>query len=372
KTLVGVALTELFGFGHTQSDNIKSKKTAPEFNRNIVAELKQYPFVYADRNNHLVQHRSGIRDAVRGLKGKPVKSVALYWGFNLPHVTIHRICADRVLNRGENHQSLRADETRAHEEVIWQFISTAQELAVNEVDQIIDMNIEDSPEEAVTRAAKGLAPLLGLEMPSAERIKEAVEKALAYKPGVKKDIKVSKPSPPRYFALLAEVDLKEVISDALQSAEADGNEVPEGIRAFWDHLVLTKRVQPRPHITIVHSKGLPDSQALWDRCQHLQTLSTLPTFKFRLAELVTNGDVMAAVVEELEGTDEAGQEFVRELPQDVRQRLHITIGTKSKEVDPYQGKVLVEQWKAGETGDDCVSLTLNAVKTNGQLKGLMS
>ncbi|KAG9022544.1 hypothetical protein FS837_006300 [Tulasnella sp. UAMH 9824] len=372
KTLVGVALKELFGFGHTQSDNIKSKKTAPEFNRNVAAELKQHSFVYADRNNHLAQHRSGIREVVKGLKGKPVKSVALYWGFTLPHVTIHRICADRVLNRGENHQTLRADETKAHEDVIWQFISGAQELAVNEVDHIIDMNIEDSPEEAVTRAVKGLAPLLGLEIPSPERIKEAVDVALAYKPGVRQDMKASKSSPPRYFGLLAEVDLKEVISDALESAEAEGNEVPEAIRAFWDHLVLTKRVQPRPHITIVHSKGLPDDQPLWDRCQHLQTLSPIPTFKFRLAELVTNGSVMSIVVEEMEGTDEAGQEFLLELPQEVRQRLHITVGTKSKEVEPYLAKGLVEKWKAGEAGDDSVSLVLNAVKAQGQIKGLTS
>lgn len=324
------------------------------------------------RNNHLTQHRSAIREVIKGLKGKPVKSVALYWSFNLPHVTMHRICADRVLNRGENHQTLRADVTQAHEDVIWQFISGAQELAVNEVDHIIDMNVEDSPEEAVTRAVKGLAPLLGLEMPSSERIKEAVDVALTYKPDLRQDIKAFKSSPPRYFGLLAEVDLKEVISDALESAEADGAEVPEAVRAFWDHLVLTKRVQPRPHITIVHSKGLPDDQPLWDRCQHLQTLPTVPTFKFRLAELVTNGSVMAAVVEEMEGTDEAGQEFLRELPQDVRQRLHITIGTKSKEIDPYQGKLLVEKWKAGEADDDSVSLVLNSVKAQGQIKGLTS
>lgn len=386
-----MALTELFGFGHTQSDNIKSKNTAPEFQRNIAAEFKQqHSVVYADRcvkvlgrlgarslcntyrNNHLVQHRSGIRETVRGLKGRPIKSVALYWGFNLPHVTIHRICADRVLNRGENHQTLRGDETKAHEDVIWQFIGTSQELSVNEVNHVIDMNIEDTPEEAVTRAVKGLVPLLGLEMPSPERIKEAVDHALTYKPNVKKDAKPLKASAPRYFAFLPEVDLKEVISDALESASADGIEVPEGIRAFWDHLVLTKRVQPRPHITIVHAKGLPDAQPLWDRCQHLQTLPTPPIFKFRLAELLTDGNVMAAVVEEMEGTDEAGQEFLGEFPQEVRQRLHITVGTKSNDVLPYEAKELVEKWKAGEASDDAVSLTLNAVKAQGQIKGLSS
>ncbi|KAG8989755.1 hypothetical protein FRB90_002083 [Tulasnella sp. 427] len=374
KTVVGVALTELFGFGHTQSDNIKSKKTAPEFNRNIAAQLKLHSFVYADRNNHLTQHRSQIREVAKGMRGDPVKTVALYWGFTLPHVTIHRICAERVLNRGENHQSLRGDETKAHEDVIWQFISTSQELAVNEVDHIIDMNIEDTPEEAVTRAAKGLAPLLGLDVPSPERIKAAVDVALQYKASVKKDAnaKPAKVSPPRYFGLLAEIDLKEVVPDALESAEAEGIEVPEAIRALWDHLVLTKRVQPRPHITIVHSKGLPADQPLWDRCKHLQTLPVIPSFKFRLAELIANGDVMVAIIEEMEATDEAGQEFLAEMPQEIRQRLHITIGTKSTEIEPYQGKVLVEKWKAGEAGDDAVCLPLNAVKAEGQIRGLQS
>ncbi|KIO24415.1 hypothetical protein M407DRAFT_8978, partial [Tulasnella calospora MUT 4182] len=102
------------------------------------------------------------------------------------------------------------------------------------------------------------------------------------------------------------------------------------------------------------------------------TLPTIPAFKFRLAELVTNGSVMAVVVEEMEGTDEAGQEFLRELPQEVRQRLHITIGTKSKEIDPYEGKLLVEKWKAGEAGEDCVSLVLKAAKAQGHIKGLSS
>jgi tRNA splicing ligase len=49
KTAVGVALSHLFGWGHTQSDDVKSKKSGPAFTRNVVDLLKNHEVVYADR-----------------------------------------------------------------------------------------------------------------------------------------------------------------------------------------------------------------------------------------------------------------------------------------------------------------------------------
>ena len=49
KTLLGVALGKLFGFGHTQSDDVTAKKAAPTFLKNIVAIFKDHDTVYADR-----------------------------------------------------------------------------------------------------------------------------------------------------------------------------------------------------------------------------------------------------------------------------------------------------------------------------------
>lgn len=50
KTTVGMALGKLFGFGHTQSDDVVTKKsTAPTFKKNIVELLKTNNVVYADR-----------------------------------------------------------------------------------------------------------------------------------------------------------------------------------------------------------------------------------------------------------------------------------------------------------------------------------
>lgn len=49
KTLVGLVLSKLFGWGHTQSDDVTTKKSAPTFLRNIAALLKDHDVVYADR-----------------------------------------------------------------------------------------------------------------------------------------------------------------------------------------------------------------------------------------------------------------------------------------------------------------------------------
>jgi tRNA ligase len=49
KTLIGLALSHLFGFGHTQSDDVTAKRTAPTFLKNIAALLQKKDVVFADR-----------------------------------------------------------------------------------------------------------------------------------------------------------------------------------------------------------------------------------------------------------------------------------------------------------------------------------
>ena len=49
KTTIAVALKHLFGFGHTQSDNVKGKKPAPKFIKNVVGLLDDHDVVIADK-----------------------------------------------------------------------------------------------------------------------------------------------------------------------------------------------------------------------------------------------------------------------------------------------------------------------------------
>src|SRR4051812_24850459 len=50
KTLLGLALCRLYGFGHTQSDDVTTKRTAAGFLKNIETLLKKEVVVYCDRS----------------------------------------------------------------------------------------------------------------------------------------------------------------------------------------------------------------------------------------------------------------------------------------------------------------------------------
>ena len=49
KTSIAVALTELFHFGHTQSDDVRAKKPAPVFIQNVKKLLRDHDVVIADK-----------------------------------------------------------------------------------------------------------------------------------------------------------------------------------------------------------------------------------------------------------------------------------------------------------------------------------
>jgi tRNA ligase len=49
KTLLGLGLSRLYGFGHTQSDDVTTKRTAAGFLKNIETLLKKEDVVYCDR-----------------------------------------------------------------------------------------------------------------------------------------------------------------------------------------------------------------------------------------------------------------------------------------------------------------------------------
>ncbi len=177
KTTIAVALAELFQFGHTQSDDVRAKKRGPAFIQNVKKLLRSHDVVIADKNNHLRMHRRALRDAVKGMH-PPVRLLALYWSLDQPHAKTHRICADRILARGTNHQTLHGDEKgKAHESVLWQFLRTTEPLADGEADTVIEMDVQDDLEHALLRAVDAVVRVLGLPRPDAERVGAALARA---------------------------------------------------------------------------------------------------------------------------------------------------------------------------------------------------
>lgn len=372
-----MALAHLFGFGHTQSDNIKGKKMAPAFQKNIVELLKTNDVVIADRNNHLNRHRDGIREAVSSLKPPP-RLIALYWDVtNNPPATVHRIVTDRISSRGDNHQTLTPSNVANYEGVVWQFLNEFNELAEGEVDEVIEMEVDESVEDALARAVQGIVDLLDVDKPSDENMGEALRVATEYRPVAKKTVKevqqeskkVKSALSPRYYALLPEIDLEIVVGSIM----ASNTPVPDSGRQFWEYLKAKSRVAQRPHITITHIKSREHEEDLWTACEQICTEKP-PSFRITLGHLVWNDRVMALTAEDTSFVADSGEgtsasRFLEKLGNDVKKRLHITVGTKESSIPPVEAKALVENWRAGE--GEINSVALQGFTASGRVKGLI-
>jgi tRNA ligase len=396
-----VALAHIFGFGHTQSDDVQAKNKkarAPVFVKSVVDLLHKHDAViadkyilfslyiskicsnyYYDRCNHLTQHRLSLRDAARNFP-QPVRLVALNWSLDKPPATIHRICGDRIQQRGDNHQTLRADlSSKSHEAVVWMFINTTQELTPKEVDNVVEMELGESLEESVKRAVEGCVAVMGLEMPSEEKIQEGLNVARGYAPALKRpdDPIDKKKLEAQYYCLLPEVELEELLDRALENEN-------QPIKDFWKDLKTDKRVTKRPHITIIHRNSVDTERNLWNRCTALHEMTTaVPLFKGTLRNVLWDGRVMAITVEDFdvaetaEGSssgsndNEKGREFVSNLPDDIRSRLHITVGTRYESIKAVEAKSMVEQWRRGEEKDMIKFIKLDVDHiVYGRIKGL--
>ncbi|KAI0074230.1 hypothetical protein K474DRAFT_1665656 [Panus rudis PR-1116 ss-1] len=382
KTTLAVALTHLFGFGHTQSDDVKAKKAAPVFIKNVVDLLKRYDVVIADKNNHLRQHRKQLRDATAHMR-PPVRLLALnYTLSNLPKPIIHSICAERIAARGVNHQSLISSDE--HEAILWRFINQSEELAEDEVDVSVEMDVREDVEKALKRVVNVLVDVLGVERPSDEKIHEALEAAKSYKPKTikqpdppskaAKEQEKKKAKEPRYYALVpSSLDLVSFLKSKL--VQSNDPSVPDEAKKIFEELVANNRTGDRiPHVTLVHSKSLnteteegKTSKMLWEKCK--AAAGTETSFTFRLDKLVWNQRVMAISISDLSALSESESEttptpspqtllnspsvqLITSLPPTVKSVLHITVGTRRADIPPVEAKELVGRWKQGKTESD--------------------
>ncbi|KAF8257890.1 RNA ligase-domain-containing protein [Lactarius quietus] len=374
KTTVAVALAELFQFGHTQSDDVRAKKKGPAFIQNVKKLLQTHDVVIADKNNHLHMHRQDLKDAIKDMR-PPVRLLALNWSLDLPHAEIHRICADRILARGTNHQTLHGDEQgKAHESVLWKFLHTTEPLADDEADTVIEMDVREDLEHALSRAVDAVVRVLELPRPDAESVGAALAMARGYRPACTDAQASQQPrkssAPPRYFGIPAEIDLVDAL-DAPIAASGD-----EAVREFWDALKASPGIARRPHVTIVHTKQLPGCVDLWERCTALHALPAPPLFSARLGHVVANGRIMAATVEDLRVDDpeadeaQAGSAFVSQLDHELRERLHVTIGLRGADVVAVEAGALVAAFRKG--AEEVRSVQLENVRIKGRIQGLFS
>lgn len=323
------------------------------------------------RNNHKGEHRKALREAVRGCD-PPVRLLALNWAFDKSSpATIHKICSARIYDRGGNHQTLQADVHKNYENVICDFIEKSEVLEAGEADAVIEMDINEDLEHALDRAVDGCVRILGLEKPDQEKVGLALAAARGYTPaGVGKREKQKKGKRPRYYGIVPNVDLLELLDPFFSEG---GDAVVVDGREFFTELKNTGRITEKPHITIVHKNSLHSESAhqLWARCSKLHPSSTI--FTFHLGSVIWNDRVMAIVIDgvlPVDDGDEEGRSFVNQLPQEVLTKLHITVGTARGDIRPFEARALVEDWRRDGKSVKCLELANQP--SRGPIEGLFS
>lgn len=341
-----------------------------------------------------------------------MRLVALVWPTNstsLPRDKFHSLCAARIVERGQNHQTLRAGDE--HEDVIWKFLGQHEpfddsaNVADSKFDEVVEMKAEWEQAEALERAIEALSKIEGVLPVDAQaplpksKVDEAVAFAKSWTTTIRKETAPAAAQKPRakataarYYGIAADVDLAKIVEAHLPAAAKSD---PDGL---WPALVKALRVERKPHVTLVHRNELEHADeavcavktALWDRYEALVEAAVKnPAAGARLdveltlgPRLVWDSRAMAVEVSGLVSTapspssaaaaDGAPARPEVELPD--HKSAHITVGTRSSDIRPVEGKFLMQAAAQGATttkdGGEIYEVRIGEIKVPGRLAGL--
>ncbi|MCJ1294028.1 hypothetical protein MMC34_005585 [Xylographa carneopallida] len=379
KTTVAIALTKLFRWGHIQNDNITGQKGRPkQFAIQLCNSMAQHPVVIADRNNHQKRERKQVIDDVSQVV-PDVRFVALHYVHDpkpqmLPE--IQRVTRERVLNRGDNHQTIRAGSKDKSEilGIMNGFLDRFEPLDPETepdsgFDEVINLDVIESSRhnlETTVNALRAAYPKLIPEAPSADELDEAIAAALnEYQPDIKHDLSFqsknknkglggakssnwrenqkpaqepkSKSEKIEYFCLrVPTTQVLSILESTFQS------QVPT-ISRFYRQLQQTRRVQPSFHITLIHRSSMPQHKDLWQRLTSLNMDASasqghvpdpvLGKCHAQLERVVWDERVMSIVARIVD----LGWESVNTIP-------HVTIGTANSSIKPKESNDLLMRW----------------------------
>ncbi|KAJ5880719.1 uncharacterized protein N7473_011772 [Penicillium subrubescens] len=402
KTTIALALVHLFGWGHVQNDNIPKQKGKPkQFAFEITQAMAMHPVVIADRNNHQRRERKQLMEDIFPVIAE-TQFVALHYVHEpkaelLP--AIQEVTRKRVLERGDNHQTIRAGSKNKHEIVgiMDGFLHRFEGVDVERdpdmhFQHVIDLDVCASSRqnlETVVTALHAAYPRVIPTMPTSEELDAAIDAAISnyevmedlskgystHKPNKQKNLPVAvaqqKPGPVATPAMLARKI--EYFSISVPTSEITStlkslftNTSPETAR-LYNQLHNSRRIQAAFHVTLIHRAASKDNTEIWDRYakQYIDVLTANPgndpiatppklgPVRVRLERLVWDNRIMAFVVRivpaesENEGAADSTFPCANAIP-------HITVGTASPDVKPKESNDLLQRWhevgSGGETG----------------------
>ena len=382
KTTVAVALTKLFNWGHVQNDNITGKTNRPkQFITRICTSLAEWPVVIADRNNHQKRERKQLIDDV-GHIISDARFVALHYVHDpkprmLPE--IRKVTQQRVLERGDNHQTIQAG-TKSQSEIVsimegflnrFEPLDTGAEPDAG-FEEIIDLDVTASSRQNLERIVVSLHaayPKLIPELPSSPDLDEAISAAMNdYQPEIKHDLSFNsknknkanstktlanregagvaapKPSKLEYFCLRLPT------SQILSSLHTTFASLDALDAKFYNQLQQSGRMQPEFHVTLIHRAHMSQHPDLWNRLasfhsakqqeNHTQSFDpSLGKCRVQPESVVWDNRVMCIVVRLLD----EGWESVNAV-------AHVTVGTAEVSIKPKESNALLEKWVRDGSG----------------------
>ena len=387
KTTVAVALTKLFDWGHVQNDNITGKSGRPkQFAIQVCNALASHPAMIADRNNHQRREREQLINDVSKVV-PDAKFIALQYIHEpkpdmLP--TIREVTRDRVLSRGDNHQTIQAGSKSPGEiiDIMEGFLKRFEAVNTNTkpddaFDEVINLDIAASSRENLATILNALAasfPKLIPDEPTTEDLDRAIDAALNdYQPDVKHDLsfksnKSSKshmkknrdtrggdhqqngtaqvnnvPATPalvEYFCV--RVPPNELVSILNKTFDA----APSDTAIFYRQLGHLRRIQPTFHVTLVHRASQKSHPNLWSQLSTLYSSALesqeeknpacpdplLGKCSVELERVIWDSRIMCIMVRLLDDWETANA------------YAHITIGTASKNIKPKESSDLLQRY----------------------------
>lgn len=283
KTTTSMTLTELFPeqFAIVINDNIP-KQNKGAFVKQPLEILKTKKAVFMDRNNHQYRERKQIFEDINKLRDDylpyhtNLQFIALnFMPDDLPEEDLWKTTTERVFERGDNHQSIKAvtDGKKKVESIMSGFIKRFQPVnTAREPDSLFDFVIDmkvggNSSLQNATEIINQIHskyPVLIPEVPPQDKIKEAFQRALQYKPTFTKIMGASKKDKARkpvYFSI--NIHNKDHFLSRVSQELQNVDKV-----SFWETLQLNNRVQSEFHVTLAHltqSKvGTEEDKQTWN------------------------------------------------------------------------------------------------------------
>ncbi|CAI4043654.1 tRNA ligase SKDI_10G1290 [Saccharomyces kudriavzevii IFO 1802] len=346
KTTTSQALINLFpeSWGHIQNDDITGKDKSQLMKKSLELLAKQeMRCVIVDRNNHQFRERKQLFEWLDELKENylaydtNIKVIGVSFAAHDKLSEIRDITMQRVIKRGNNHQSIKWDELGEKKVlgIMNGFLKRYQPICLGRSpDNLFDLMIEldfGEKDSSLTNVKQILNeihkayPILIPDIPTPDRIDAAFRKSLEYKPTVRKIVGRGNGNQPKTPKLIKPTYVSAIITNYDEIVDLVRQDIADNTKLsqILEDLLANGKFQKELHITLSHimSSREKEEKKLWksyckryngqiteynnnnknikssSSINQTKLVKTADTLKFRLDKLCWDEKIVAIVVE---------------------------------------------------------------------------